>query len=488
MKIPISCRVPHRLASLLLICMSFHAFAQDACDCPSIHECDACLDGITSLSLKYAESQGTTVNVAINDQQNTLYAGAVNPGDTIVINGSPSSGKFVGNKLTIRENDIVTATLDVSCEQPIYRKSVFASFIVIAGQSKTGGEICCDPATVERIPPVISDCPADIRLELPEGACSTAIHWAEPSAGDNCEVLSFTTSHPPGTSFSSGTTEVVYTAIDKFGTSTTCAFKVILHEAALPVIENCPLDISAAADATCEARVTWTPPVATDNCGVSSLVSSHNSGDIFPHGATVVTYTATDPSGNAATCQFTVTVGDESPPVFSDCPADISLTADATGEAEGHWSPPTAWDACSPVFLTSTHEPGSSFPKGTTEVLYTATDVTGNTSTCAFKVNVAYSEVDLSFQKVVTPDGDGINDQWLLRNIENFRDNNVTIVDRWGGVIFTGTGYDNENVVWKGQNSSGTIVPTGTYFYAIKVNTGNGTVVKRGFIELIRSR
>ena len=58
--------------------------------------------------------------------------------------------------------------------------------------------------------------------------------------------------------------------------------------------------------------------------------------------------------------------------------------------------------------------------------------------------------------------------------------------DRWGGKIFEKEGYDNENVFWDGTNEKGTIVPSGTYFYSIEVQT-NGAVVKQtGFLELIQ--
>jgi gliding motility-associated-like protein len=87
---------------------------------------------------------------------------------------------------------------------------------------------------------------------------------------------------------------------------------------------------------------------------------------------------------------------------------------------------------------------------------------------------------------VVTPDGDGINDEWIVSNIEKFSSNNVVIVDRWGSVIYRASGYNNNTVVWKGVNSSGALVPTGTYFYVIKVDFSDKQVERSGFIELIR--
>ena len=92
----------------------------------------------------------------------------------------------------------------------------------------------------------------------------------------------------------------------------------------------------------------------------------------------------------------------------------------------------------------------------------------------------------IEISQIVTPDGNAQNDEWILENIENFADNKVVIVDRWGGVIYTASGYNNETVVWKGNNRNGDLVPTGTYFYTISVRYGPSVFEKTGFIELIR--
>ena len=76
-----------------------------------------------------------------------------------------------------------------------------------------------------------------------------------------------------------------------------------------PVISSTPSDISQSTDAgVANTAVTWTPPTASDNSGMVTLTSSHNSGDTFPIGATTVTYTAVDPDSNMVTDSFTVTI------------------------------------------------------------------------------------------------------------------------------------------------------------------------------------
>jgi gliding motility-associated-like protein len=92
----------------------------------------------------------------------------------------------------------------------------------------------------------------------------------------------------------------------------------------------------------------------------------------------------------------------------------------------------------------------------------------------------------LEISAVVTPNGDGTNDIWILRNVEVFSESRVTIVDRWGNLIFSASGYDNQSVAWDGKNQSGGNVPTGTYFYHFSGQSGSSRVNKRGSLELIR--
>ena len=76
-------------------------------------------------------------------------------------------------------------------------------------------------------------------------------------------------------------------------------------------------------------------------------------------------------------------------PVISGCPSTQTGVTDsgiATGTVS--WTAPTATDNSGTQTLTSTHNPGDSFPVGTTTVTYTAIDADGNTATCTFDVVV----------------------------------------------------------------------------------------------------
>ena len=50
--------------------------------------------------------------------------------------------------------------------------------------------------------------------------------------------------------------------------------------------------------------VTWTEPIFSDNKVVASITTSHRSGSFMAWGDYIVTYVASDASGNSASCTF----------------------------------------------------------------------------------------------------------------------------------------------------------------------------------------
>ncbi|MDW7690684.1 choice-of-anchor D domain-containing protein [Flammeovirgaceae bacterium SG7u.111] len=121
-------------------------------------------------------------------------------------------------------------------------------------------------------------------------------------------------------------------------------------------------------------------------------------------------------------------------------------------------------------------------------LIYEVCDLTGkcDTDTIFVFVEVPVSEV-LVTKKGLSPNGDGINDTWIVEGIEYFPYNKVKIFNRWGDTVFEMEGYNNEDVLWDGSSNrslslgSGT-VPEGTYFYVIEL--GNGERPLTGFIEV----
>lgn len=262
--------------------------------------------------------------------------------------------------------------------------------------ANNNSSICSFTVTVtDTIKPVISGCPGNITSPNNSTACGNTITWTLPTASDNCGIQSFTSTHTPGSFFPVGTTTVTYTATDIHNNVTTCSFTVTINDTTQPVIATCPSNISINSTASaCGSTATWVVPTATDNCGTVTVTSSHNPGDFFPVGTTIVTYTFTDANNNSSVCSFTVTVTDNVAPVITGCPTNIFVSNDPNVcTAVVSWIAPTASDNCGIVTLTSTHNPGDTFPVGTTTVTYTFTDAANNVSTCSFTVTVNDTEL-----------------------------------------------------------------------------------------------
>jgi len=93
------------------------------------------------------------------------------------------------------------------------------------------------------------------------------------------------------------------------------------------------------------------------------------------------------------------------------------------------------------------------------------------------------------FPQGFSPNGDGVNDVWILPGIEAFPDNGVTIFNRYGTVVWEIKGYDNIVRVFDGSSNASGVnssagLPDGTYFYV--VTFGTPKQVQKGFIVIRR--
>lgn len=100
---------------------------------------------------------------------------------------------------------------------------------------------------------------------------------------------------------------------------------------------------------------------------------------------------------------------------------------------------------------------GSIRVPGTVDATYTlqATDRCPRTVVAVAEL---LSGCELDIPNVITPNGDGTNDAWVVRGIEHFQ-HRLRIYNRWGQVLLETSNYRND---WRGGGS-----PDGTYFYEI---------------------
>jgi gliding motility-associated-like protein len=85
---------------------------------------------------------------------------------------------------------------------------------------------------------------------------------------------------------------------------------------------------------------------------------------------------------------------------------------------------------------------------------------------------------DVFIPRLLTPNGDGDNDNLFITGLEIYTHNELIIINRWGNEVFRTKDYLNGS--WAG----GTL-PDGVYFYRLRLVEANGyTDVKNGYFHL----
>jgi gliding motility-associated-like protein len=101
---------------------------------------------------------------------------------------------------------------------------------------------------------------------------------------------------------------------------------------------------------------------------------------------------------------------------------------------------------------------------------------------CSYKTYIELTEpYDLAMPTVITVNGDGKNDVFLIHGLESYPNNTLIIFNRWGDQVYEMTNYDNN---WNGQSSSGNDLPAGNYYVILNIN--NDEIILTGFVEIIR--
>jgi hypothetical protein len=192
-----------------------------------------------------------------------------------------------------------------------------------AGQSVT---------VIDDTPPTIS-APPDVTPFTGAGAtgCATFVSAAvlgSPIATDNSGGSVQIAPTLSGALFPVGTTTVTYTATDPSGNSATATQRVTVIDNTSPLV-TAPGNVIRAATgvATLISDADLGSASASDNCGpVTVARSGVPAGNLFPHGTTTLTYSATDAAGNTATATQAVTV---TPTTASVCAVARSFVGNA---------------------------------------------------------------------------------------------------------------------------------------------------------------
>jgi len=244
--------------------------------------------------------------------------------------------------------------------------------------------------TVLDTTPPIFNVPQDITIEA-TSVEKNVVTLGNLTAQDVSGISSI--SHNAPEKFPLGTTFVTWNATDNYGNSVSSKQTVTVIDTTAPKI-TAPEDIILEAISTDENFADLKQPQITDIIAVESV--SNDAPESFPIGMTTVTWTATDTSGNSASDTQIVTVSDTTSPTIT-TPTDIVVEATSPDGISVDIGQTTATDIIG-VDTISNNAPALYY-LGNTTIIWTATDIHGNTASS----NQTITVVDTTAPSIIPP-------------------------------------------------------------------------------------
>ena len=211
-------------------------------------------------------------------------------------------------------------------------------------------------------------------LIAPESIIQEAInHEANPvrigisEYTDIMEVTSITNDAPEV--FPLGETIVIWTATDSSGNSASATQSITIIDTTLPTIMT-PADVQVEATSMENNLVEFGFAEASDQVEVSTI--TNDAPTTFPLGETIVTWTATDSSGNSASATQTITVVDTTAPIVENLD---SLTFEATTQKDNLIEIPLIIASDNTEIISITNDAPISFEFGTTIINWSIIDL-----------------------------------------------------------------------------------------------------------------
>jgi gliding motility-associated-like protein len=361
--------------------------------------------------------------------------------------------------------------------------------------STNGSSGCISTASItvrDAVAPVVVTRPVTVQLNAAGAATVTAAQVNNGST-DNCSIATTTVSPSSFTCANVGPNTVTLTVTDASGNTSTGTAVVTVRDLIAPTVITRPITVLLNANGQASITAAQINNGSTDNCGVNSVTVSPSTFTCANLGPNTVTLTVTDVNGNTATGTAIVTVS-----------VDVSTTGD--NDLDG--TP----DNCDPdddndgILDTNDNCPkqaNTNQADNDNDGLGDACDndddndgVLDGYDNCPMIYNPNQSDIDndglgdicdtveINVSQAITPDGDGVNDTWFINNIENHPNNIVKVYNRWGDLIFSKKGYQND---WNGSyvNNGNNSPDASSYYYQIDLD-GNGSIDHDGWIYITK--
>jgi gliding motility-associated-like protein len=282
-----------------------------------------------------------------------------------------------------------------------------------------------------------------------------------------------------------------YQPTGTFGTLTAGVYTVIIQDAnlctfSIPVTIIQPAanllgSIATQTNITCSGSANGSVTVAGTG-GTPLYMYSLNGGTYQSSGLfsglAPSTYTISVRDANLCTSSVSVTIKEPavlsvtSTKVDATCPGDPtgSITLTISGGTQPYipiWS-----DGISTIDRIN-------IPDGTYSVI--VTDLNGCAAPLSVIVGFTGGDNCIEIPGIITPNNDGFNDTWKIKNIDMFPNAEVFVFSRWGKLVFNSKNLSANP--WNGT-FNGKLLPTDSYHYVLHLN--NGSQPRSGVISIIK--
>jgi len=235
--------------------------------------------------------------------------------------------------------------------------------------------------TIDNIPPV----PNVPELPPVYASCKEPADVVPPTASDACQGEFFGETSDSLSYGTPGEYEITWEFDDKAGNISSQTQLIVVQDDTPPVLTP------PSSETVEQTSLDGTPVIlgtatATDNCE-GAVTLSDDAPDVYPLGETIVTFSAVDASGNMTEEKVTVTVLDTTPPTQTNIPENVTLEQETLHGTAYDIGMPQVSDICDAEPDLVSDAPDV-YPLGRTEVVFTATDDSGNVSTASTWVTV----------------------------------------------------------------------------------------------------
>ncbi|HMG15377.1 MAG TPA: gliding motility-associated C-terminal domain-containing protein, partial [Saprospiraceae bacterium] len=266
-------------------------------------------------------------NITVQDKSAPVISLAgITDGQTITVDCSSNPVQYTAADFNVSDDcdsdpiiDLSLSSLNGNCITDGYTRKDIYTFTA-TDHCGNGSVFTVSVLVKDTKAPVISNCPSDIKIECDQPIPSPS----NLSVSDNCDLNVAVTVSEQTIQGSCPQTKIIlrtYTATDDCGNIAKCTQKISVSDTHPPVISGVPADVSVECTVPAVALVK-----ATDVCDPNPALVFN---ETIPSGKCPYTvtrkWTATDACGNVSTKTQIITVKDNTAPVISGVPANVTV-------------------------------------------------------------------------------------------------------------------------------------------------------------------